>query len=114
MINIFSLFYTNWAISFTAGHVVGRCDSYCLKLEKGSSNEVCWNSSLMILRQVAAEHTEPHWPCNSSTSAASTGVCSSSQGALVGSCFVPLALGIRVGQQFVPLAAVNCQKSCLV
>lgn len=46
IINIFSLFYTNWAISFTAGYMVGHCDSYCLKLEKGSTSEACWNNSL--------------------------------------------------------------------
>lgn len=36
----------NWAISLTAGHTVGHCDSYCLKLGKGSINEACWNNSL--------------------------------------------------------------------
>lgn len=35
----------NWAVFFTAGHVAGHCDSYCLKLEKGSTNEACWNNS---------------------------------------------------------------------
>lgn len=82
----------NWTISFTAGHMVGPCNSYCLKLEKGVPVRHAGIIPSMILRQVAAEHIGPHWLCSSSTSAASTGVCTSSQGVLVGCCFMPLGL----------------------
>lgn len=44
MINIFSLFYMNWTMSFTAGHVAGLCHLYCLKSEKCSGTEVCLNN----------------------------------------------------------------------
>lgn len=45
MINIFSLFYINWAVSFTAGHMAGLCHLYLLKSEKCSTTEVCLNNS---------------------------------------------------------------------
>lgn len=35
----------NWAVSFTAGHMAGRCDLYFLKLEKCSTTEACLNNS---------------------------------------------------------------------
>lgn len=114
VINIFSLFYTNWAVFFTAGHMAGHCDLYGLKLQKSRTTEACLNNPLrMFLKQMAAERIGPNCHCSNSTSAASTRVCTSSQRALVGLCLVPLPLGldIRVHHQFVLIAAGNCCKS---
>lgn len=51
----------NWAISLTADQKVGHCDSYCLKLEKGSTSEACWNNSSHDSKwlQSTLDHTGP-------------------------------------------------------
>lgn len=100
MINIFSLCYTNWVVSFTAGCLAGHCDLCSLKLGKHSTTKVCLRNS----SSDASGHTGTYWSLENQH------CCCLHHGLYQfrgHRCHHARChdLDVRVGQQFVPLCS---------